>query len=123
MAQSARLARWLVAGIKDRPQRGPTRRLPARITPPGDAAAMLLRVEAIKADIAAQIEAHIAPFAPTATRLGEIPGVGPAAARAIIAQIGLDIWVASPPAQLAAWARFASGVKESAGGKKGTASR
>ena len=88
-------------------------------------AKMLARVEAIEADIAevdAQIQAHIAPFAPTATRLGEIPGVGPAAARAIIAEIGLDMGRFPTPAHLAGWARFAPGVKESAGRKKGNAS-
>jgi transposase len=88
-------------------------------------AKMLARVEAIEADIAevdAQIEAHIAPFATTATRLGEIPGVGPAAARAIIAEIGLDMGRFPTPAHLAGWAHFAPGVKESAGRKKGNAS-
>jgi transposase len=88
-------------------------------------AKMLARVQAIEADIAevdAQIEAHVAPYAPTATRLAEIPGVGPAAARAIIAEIGLDMRRFPTPAHLAGWARFAPGVKESAGRKKGNAS-
>jgi transposase len=88
-------------------------------------AKMLARVEAIEADIAevdAQIQAHIAPYAPTAIRLAEIPGVGPAAARAIIAEIGLDMGRFPTPAHLAGWARFAPGVKESAGRKKGNAS-
>jgi transposase len=88
-------------------------------------AKMLARVEAIEADIAevdAQIQAHIAPFAPTATRLGQIPGVGPAAAHAIIAEIGLDMGRFPTPAHLAGWARFAPGVNQSAGRKKGNAS-
>jgi transposase len=88
-------------------------------------AKMLARVQAIEADIAevdAQIQAHIAPYAPTAIRLAEIPGVGPAAARAIIAEIGLDMGRFPTPAHLAGWARFAPGVKESAGRKKGNAS-
>jgi transposase len=88
-------------------------------------AKMLSRVDAIEADIAevdARIEAHLAPFAQAATRLVEIPGVGPTAARAIIAEVGLDMGRFPTPAHLAAWARFAPGVKESAGRKKGSAS-
>src|SRR5262249_16057069 len=53
------------------------------------------------------------PYAPTAIRLGEIPGVGPAAARAIIAEIGLDMGRYPTPAHLAGWARFAPGLKDS----------
>jgi transposase len=88
-------------------------------------AKMLARVDAIEADIAevdARIEDHIAPFAAAATRLVEIPGVGTTAARAIIAEIGLDMGRFPTPAHLAAWARFAPGIKESAGRKKGSAS-
>jgi transposase len=88
-------------------------------------AKMLSRVDAIEADIAevdARIEARLAPFAQAAIRLVEIPGVGPAAARAIIAEIGLDMGRFPTPAHLAAWARFAPGVKESAGRKKGSGS-
>lgn len=85
-------------------------------------AKMLARVDAIEADIAqvdARIEAHIAPFAQAAARLIEVPGVGPAAAHAIIAEIGLDMGRFPTPAHLASWARFAPGVKESAGRRKG----
>jgi transposase len=85
-------------------------------------AKMLAMVDAIEADIAevdARIEEQIAPFAQAATRLVEIPGVGPAAARTIIAEIGLDMSRFPTPAHLASWARFAPGVKESAGRRKG----
>ena len=88
-------------------------------------AKMLARVDAINADIAevdARIEAHIAPFVDAAGRLAEIPGVGPTAAHAIIAEIGLDMSRFPTPAHLAGWARFAPGVKQSAGRKKGTGS-
>jgi transposase len=88
-------------------------------------AKMLARIDAIEADIAevdAQIETHIAPFVQAATRLVEIPGVGATAAHAIIAEIGLDMGRFPTPAHLAGWARFAPGVKESAGRRKGSAS-
>jgi len=62
----------------------------------------------------------IAPFASAVERLDEIPGVGPTAARVIIAEVGLDMSRFPTPAHLASWARFAPGVKESAGRKKGT---
>ena len=53
------------------------------------------------------------------TRLDEIPGVGVTAAQVIIAEVGLDMTRFPTPAHLASWARFAPGVKESAGRKKG----
>jgi transposase len=88
-------------------------------------AKMLSRIDALDADIAdveTQIEAQIAPFAPAVARLDEIPGVGATAAAVIIAEIGLDMTRFPTPAHLSSWARFAPGVKESAGRKKGTGS-
>ncbi|GIG19275.1 IS110 family transposase [Catellatospora methionotrophica] len=88
-------------------------------------AKMLSRIDAIEADIAdvdARIQEQIAPFAPAADRLEQIPGVGSTAARAIIAEIGVDMTRFPTPAHLAGWARFAPGVNESAGRKKGSAS-
>lgn len=85
---------------------------------------MLSRVDAISADIAAvqeRIEEAIAPFADAVRRLDEIPGVGLAAAQVIIAEVGLDMSRFPTPAHLASWARFAPGVSESAGRKKGNA--
>jgi hypothetical protein len=64
----------------------------------------------------------MAPFASTAARLEQIPGIGTTAARAIIAEIGTDMTRFPTPAHLASWARFAPGVKESAGRKKGNGS-
>jgi transposase len=84
---------------------------------------MLARVDAIEADIAeldAQIEIYIAPFAQAAARLEQIPGIGRTAARAIIAEIGVDMSRFPTPAHLASWARFSPKVKESAGRKKGS---
>jgi transposase len=86
---------------------------------------MLARIDALDADIAdldTQIEAHLAPFADAVARLDQIPGIGPTAAAVIIAEVGVDMTRFPTPAHLSSWARFAPGVKESAGRKKGTGS-
>ncbi len=86
---------------------------------------MVGRVDALSADIAEierRIEEQIAPFADAVTRLDEIAGVGVTAAHVIIAEIGLDMSRFPTPAHLTSWARFAPGVKESAGRSKGNAS-
>jgi transposase len=88
-------------------------------------AKMLSRIDAADADIAgldARIEAMIAPFAEAVARLDEIPGIGRIAAAVIIAEIGTDMTRFPTPAHLASWAKFAPGVKESAGKKKGKGS-
>jgi transposase len=85
-------------------------------------AKMLARVDAIDADIAeldARVEEMIVPFARAAARLDEVPGIGPVAAAVIIAEIGLDMSRFPTPGHLVSWARFAPGVSESAGKKKG----
>jgi transposase len=86
---------------------------------------MLAHVDAIDADIRAvedRIDVLIAPFAEAAARLDAIPGVGPVAARVIIAEIGTDMTRFPTPAHLASWAKFAPGVKESAGRTLGNGS-
>jgi len=86
-------------------------------------AKMLARIDALNADIAdveTQIEAHLAPFADAVARLDQIPGVGATAAAVIIAEVGVDMTRFPTPAHLSSWARFAPGVKESTGRKKGT---
>ena len=88
-------------------------------------AQMLSRVDGITTDIAAldaRIEAEIAPFAAVVSRLDEIPGISFAAAHAIIAEIGLDMSRFPTAGHLVSWARYAPGVKESAGKKKGKSS-
>jgi transposase len=88
-------------------------------------ARMLARIDAAEVDIAAldtQIEDHLAPFADAAARLTEIPGVGPVAAAAIIAEIGLDMTRFPTPAHLASWAKFAPSITSSAGKTKGNGS-
>jgi transposase len=83
---------------------------------------MLGRVDAITADITAldtRIEEQIAPFAAAVANLDEVPGISLAAAHAIIAEIGLDMTRFPTAGHLVSWAKYAPGVKESAGKKKG----
>ena len=84
---------------------------------------MLARIDGLSADIAeldAMIEEMVAPFAAAVTKLDEVPGLGRVAASIILAEIGPDMSRFPTPAHLCAWARFAPGIKESAGKKKGT---
>lgn len=86
---------------------------------------MLGRIDTLAADIAAieaRIEEQIAPFADAVDRLDEITGVGRFAAQVIIAEVGLDMSRFPTPNHLASWARYAPGIKESAGRKKGSSS-
>ena len=88
-------------------------------------ARMLGRIDSIDADIAAvdeQIEAHLAPFAEATARLDEIPGIGPIAAAAIIAEIGLDMSRFPTAGHLCSWAKFSPGINSSAGKTKGNGS-
>jgi transposase len=83
---------------------------------------MLARVDAITGDIAAldiRIEAMIAPFAGEVAKLDEIPGIRRAAAHAILAETGIDMSRFPTAGHLVSWAKYAPGVKESAGKKKG----
>jgi transposase len=85
---------------------------------------MLGRIDQASADIAEldrKIDEAIAPFAPAVDRLDEITGVGRTAAQVIIAEIGTDMRRFPTPGHLVSWAKFAPGVKESAGKKQGKA--
>ena len=85
-------------------------------------AQMLHRVDAITADIAAldaRVEAEAAPFAPAIARLDEIPGISLVAVHAILAEIGVDMTRFPTAGHLVSWAKYAPGVSESAGKKKG----
>ena len=87
-------------------------------------ATMLARIDQASADIAeleAKIEEEVAPFAPAVDRLDEITGVGRTAAQVIIAEVGTDMGRFPTPGHLASWAKFAPGVKQSAGKTKGKA--
>ena len=88
-------------------------------------ARMLARIDGIDADIAAvdeQIEAQLAPFAPAAERLDEIPGIGPVAAAIILAEIGVDMSRFPTAGHLCSWAKFSPGINSSAGKTKGNGS-
>ena len=83
---------------------------------------MLAWVDAIDAGIAAldgKIEEMIAPFAAAARRLDEIPGINSIAACVILAEAGIDMDRFPTAGHLIPRAKFAPGVKESAGKKKG----
>jgi transposase len=84
--------------------------------------AMLARVDAIAGDIAAldaRIAEQAAPFAPAVGKLDEVPGINLAAAHAIVAETGLDMARFPTAGHLVSWAKYAPGVNESAGKKKG----
>jgi transposase len=88
-------------------------------------ARMLSRIDGIDADIAAldeQIEVQLAPFAAAAERLDDIPGIGPTAAAAIIAETGVDMSQFPTAGHLCSWARFSPGISSSAGKTKGNGS-
>jgi transposase len=88
-------------------------------------ARMLARVDALDADIAEldrKLEELIVPFTAAADRLDEITGVGRTAAQVIIAEVGVDMGRFPTPGHLTSWARFAPGIKQSAGKTKGKSS-
>jgi len=85
-------------------------------------ARMLAHVDEVNADILAvedRIAEVVAPFAQAVATLDEIPGINVTTARAIIAEIGIDMTRFPTAGHLASWAKFAPGVKESAGKAKG----
>jgi transposase len=83
---------------------------------------MLGRADAISADIAAldtRIEAEAACFAAAAEKLDEVPGINFAGAHAMLAETGIEMTRFPTAGHLVSWARYAPGVNESAGKKKG----
>ena len=60
-----------------------------------------------------------APFATAAGKLDEVPGINLTAAHAILAETGLDMTRFPTAGHLVSWAKYAPGVSESAGKKKG----
>src|SRR5438067_3865113 len=83
---------------------------------------MLARVDAITGDIAAldaRIDEQIVPFAAAVGQIDEVTGISLTAAHAILAETGLDMARFPTAGHLVSWARYAPGVTESAGKKKG----
>src|SRR5215217_1750465 len=88
-------------------------------------AKMLARVDALDADLAeldTRIQELIAGFAGAVDRLDEIPGIGQLAAHLLIAELGTDMTRFPTAGHLVSWAKFAPGVSESAGKRKGRGS-
>jgi transposase len=88
-------------------------------------AKMLARVDALDADLAeldAKLAELIAPFTDAVDRLDEVPGLGQTAARLLLAELGTDMTRFPTAGHLVSWAKFAPGVKESAGKRKGSGS-
>src|SRR5512133_3521947 len=88
-------------------------------------ARMLDRVDGLSADIAAldtRIEALIGPFAQAVDRLDEIPGVGQTAAHLLIAELGVDMTRFPTAGHLVSGAKYAPGVREPAGRRRGSGS-
>jgi transposase len=70
------------------------------------------------AEYTTRIEEVASPFAETAARLESIPGVGTAAAKVIVAEIGDDMSVFPTAGHLASWAGLCPGNNESAGKRR-----
>src|SRR5215217_6135397 len=88
-------------------------------------AKMLARVDQLDADLAeldAKLAELIAPFTDAVDRLDEVPGLGQTAACLLIAELGTDMTRFPTAGHLVSWAKFAPGVKESAGKRKGSGS-
>jgi transposase len=88
-------------------------------------AKLLARVDALDADLAdldAKLQELIGPFAQAVDRLDEVPGVGQTAAHLLLAELGVDMTRFPTAGHLVSWAKFAPGVKESAGRHKGSGS-
>jgi transposase len=83
---------------------------------------MLARVDTIDTDLAAldeRIGQMVAPHTVAARRLAEIPGINSTAACAILAETGTSMDRFPTAGHLVSWAKFAPGINESAGKKKG----
>ena len=88
-------------------------------------AKMLARVDALDADMAeldAKLAELIARFADAVDRLDEIPGSASSPRICCIAELGADMTRFPTAGHLVSWAKFAPGVKESAGKRKGSGS-
>src|SRR4051812_17974485 len=81
------------------------------------------QVDALDAAIARvdrEVEGHLAPFRTAVDLLVSIPGVGPLAARVIVAEIGLDMGRFPTAGHLVSWAGLCPRNDESAGKRRST---
>jgi len=78
------------------------------------------KLEALIAGLEAQIDAKLAPFAEAVERLQTIPGVGPTAARVLLAEIGSDMTRFKTAGHLVSWAGLCPRMDESAGKRRST---
>ena len=81
------------------------------------------QVDALDAAVARvdrEVEAHLAPFRAAVELLTSIPGVGPLAARVIVAEIGLDMGRFPTAGHLVSWAGLCPRSDESAGKRRST---
>jgi transposase len=88
-------------------------------------AKMLARVDTLDVDLAeldTKLAELIAPLAGAVERLDEIPGIGQTAAHLLLAELGTDMSRFPTAGHLVSWAKFAPGVCESAGKRKGSGS-
>jgi transposase len=72
-------------------------------------------IEQHLAELTAEIDGRLAPFAEAVALLQTIPGVAEAAATAIVAEIGVDMTRFPSAKHLASWAGLCPGNKQSAG--------
>lgn len=75
------------------------------------------------ADLTAQIEEALTPFAREAARLDAIPGVGPRTAEVLIAELGVDMRPFPTARHVASWAGLCPGTHESAGKRRAVRTR
>jgi transposase len=69
--------------------------------------------------VLARVDAQARPLATAAGKLDEVPGINLTAAHAILAETGIDMTRFPAAGHLVSWAKYAPGVSESAGKKKG----
>jgi transposase len=75
------------------------------------------------AAVSAEIEGHLAPFAPAVARLRTIPGVQTRTAEVLVAELGVDMTRFPSAAHLASWAALCPGNNESAGKRRRSRTR